>query len=223
MAIFLWTLICAALCANPSNARAQSRRLSTVSAGGSAARPSSSADQVRLQLSAALRADSGTFPHQPALGVQVQFAARLAPLYAALGATYWPSSETSLAIDPSARLYSRALFGDFGIGVDFAAKPLVVTPLLDVELGQLQAAAVGIVQPERNQLLWVAVGPALAISADLCGGWFVALEMSGLMPASHLHWFMPTLSGDVLVLESVSVVWRASVRFGYAIRETEWL
>lgn len=223
MAIFLWTLICAALCANASNARAQSKRSSTISAGASASRPSGSANQLGLQLSAALRADSGTFPHQPALGVQVQLAARLPPLYAALGATYWPSGETSLAVEPSARLYGSALFADFGVGMDFPTTLIVVTPLLDVEVGQLHAGAAGIVQPERNQLLWVAVGPALAISADLWAGWFVALEMSGLMPASHIHWFMPTLAGDVSVLDRESVVWRASFRFGYAIRETEWL
>lgn len=214
---------CAAICATSSVARAQSEDVNETGPVVGAPSRERLLNHLQLQLAAAFRVDFGTFPHQPAMGVQVQLAARVAPFYIAIGATYWPSGEQSLTPYPKARLGRNALFGDLGIGADVTAAPFVVTPLIAVELGQLQAEAVGVLRPDRNQLLWVALGPSMSVSAHVWDGWSVALELSGLMPAGHMHWFMSTLTGDVAVLDAASVVWRASARVAYVVRESERL
>ena len=173
---------------------------------------------LRLQLTAAARADFGTFPHEPALGVQAQLAARIRPLYAALGVTYWPAREQRSASYPNARLLGSGLFADFSLGADISALPVVLTPALNVELGQLYAEAAGILGPERNRVLWLAFGPSVSAALSVFDRCEIALEFSGLVPAYRNHWLVGTPEGDVPAFDAASVVLRVALRVGYVLR-----
>jgi len=173
---------------------------------------------LRLQLWAAARADFGTFPHQPALGAQAQLAARLAPLYMALGATYWPAREQRSVTYPNARLSGSGVFGDLALGWDISAKPVVLTPALNVELGLLYAEALGIAGPERTRTLWFALGPSVSAAVNILSDLWLALEISGLVPAYQTHWLVRTPRGDVPAFDAAPLVLRVAVRVGYAVR-----
>jgi hypothetical protein len=180
--------------------------------------PDASSSELHLQLSAALRADLGTFPHQPALGVQAQLAARISSLSVGLGLTYWPAREQPSLSYPNARLFGRGLFADLAAGVDISARPIMLTPALNVELGQLDAQAVGIEGPERSRMLWIALGPSLSAAVSLFTDWSIALEVSGLVPAYRTHWLVRTPAGDVPAFDAAPIVLRGALRIGYALR-----
>ena len=173
---------------------------------------------LHLQLATALRADIGTFPHQPAVGAQIQVAAQLAKLFVAVGATYWPAREQRSPLSFDARLYGSGLFTELGFGAALTATPFVVTPLLNVELGQLRAEAVGLQRTERNRLLWMALGTSLMLAAEVWRGWNIALEASGLVPIFDTHWLVRTPAGDAAAFDAQSVVWRLSLRMAYRLR-----
>ena len=170
---------------------------------------------LRLQLSAAARADFGTFPHQPAFGMQVQLAARIRPLYVALGATFWPAREQHSVSYPNARLRGSGVFGEVGVGLDLSTKPLVLTPALNVELGVLYAEATGIAGPERNPVLWFAFGPSLSAAFNVLTDFWLALDVAGLIPAYQTHWLVRTPEGDVPAFDAAPIVLRIAVRIGY--------
>jgi len=170
---------------------------------------------LRLQLSAAARADFGTFPHQPAWGMQAQLAARIRPLYVALGATFWPAREQHSVSYPNARLRGSGVFGELGVGLDLSTKPLVLTPALNVELGLLYAEATGIAGPERNRVLWFAFGPSLSAAVNVLTDFWLALDVAGLIPAYQTHWLVRTPEGDVPAFDAAPLVLRIAVRIGY--------
>lgn len=173
---------------------------------------------LHLQLSAAARADVGTFPQQPAWGVQAQLAARYKPLYAALGVTYWPAHEQRSESYPNARLRGSGLFADLGLGLDVTTRPVVLTPTLDVELGLLYAEALGIAGPERNRMLWVAFGPSVATAISVLPDLWLSLELSGLIPVYRTHWLVRTPQADVPAFDASPLVLRVALRVSYTLR-----
>lgn len=174
--------------------------------------------EFHLQLTASGRADFGTFPQQPALGIQAQLAARIDRLYVALGATYWTPRTASSASYPSAQLSGSGLISDLSIGVDATARPVVLTPQLNLEVGRLEAEAFGIAGPEQSSTLWIAFGPAASLAVSVLDDWSIALELAGLVTAYRAHWLVRTPSGDVPAFVSSSLVLRLAVRIGYALR-----
>lgn len=173
---------------------------------------------LHLQLSTSARADLGTFPQQPALGVQAQLAARFAPMFLAVGASYWFPREQSSTSYPGARLSGRGLFGDLSIGIDAIAQPILVTPQLNLELGLLEAEALGIAGPEHNSTLWIAFGPCVSVAVSVLKDWTVGLELGGLVTAYRAHWLVRTPEADVPAFVSSSLVLRLALRIGYALR-----
>ena len=184
--------------------------------------PQNSADlgdgEWHLQLSAAARADLGTFPQQPALGVQGQLAMRFARLFVGLGATYWVPSEQSSASYPGARLSGSGLFSDLSIGIDAIAQPILLTPQLNLELGRLDAEALGIAGPDHNSTLWIAVGPCISVAVTVLKDWTIGLDFGGLVTAYRAHWLVRTPAGDVPAFVSSSLVLRLALRIGYGLR-----
>lgn len=172
----------------------------------------------QLQLSASARADLGTFPAQPAWGVQGQLAARFARLYLALGASYWFPSEQSSASYPGARVSGSGVFSDLSIGFDATTQPVLLTPQLNVELGRLDAEALGIAGPEHNSTLWIAFGPCVSVAVNVLRDWTVGLELGGLVTAYRAHWLVRTPDADVPAFVSSSLVLRLALRIGYALR-----
>ena len=173
---------------------------------------------LQLQLSAAARAGLGTFPEQPALGVQAQLALRISSLYMAVGVTYWPAREQSSPTYPSARLRGSGIFSDLGLGWELTMLPFVVTPALNLELGQLSAEANGIEGPELNRALWLAAGAGASIALNLSDHWAVSLELSALVPISRTHWLVRTPQGDVQAFVAAPLTSRLSLRICYVLR-----
>jgi hypothetical protein len=194
------------------SAQEDARSSTTSSTSTSSPRP------LHLQLSAAVRGDLGSFPHAPALGAQLQLAARIRPLYTALGITYWPAREVRSDLYPNARLHGSGLFADLSVGADVSGQPLVLTPALTVELGQLDAEALGIAGPQRSRVLWLAAGPSMAATLSLFERWEIALEVSGLFPAYRNHWLVRTPDGDVTAFNAASLVLRLALRVGFVLR-----
>ncbi|HET8936376.1 MAG TPA: hypothetical protein VFN67_23190 [Polyangiales bacterium] len=170
------------------------------------------------QLSASARADLGTFPQQPALGVQAQLAARFARLFVALGASYWLPREQISASYPGARLSGSGVFADLSLGIDATKQPISLTPQLNVELGRLDAEARGIAGPERNSTLWIALGPCVSVAVNVLNDWTVGFELGGLVTAYRAHWLVRTPTADVPAFVSSSLVLRLGFRIGYALR-----
>jgi hypothetical protein len=174
--------------------------------------------EFHLQLTASARADLGTFPAQPAWGAQAQLAARFARLYLALGASYWFPSEQSSTSYPGARVSGSGVFSDLSIGIDATSQPVLLTPQLNVELGRLDAEALGIAGPEHNSTLWIAFGPCVSVAVNVLKDWTVGLELGGLVTAYRAHWLVQTPDGDVPAFVSSSLVLRLALRIGYALR-----
>lgn len=173
---------------------------------------------LHLQLWAAVRADVGTFPHQPALGVQAQLVARLAPLYFAIGATYWLPRDQRSASYPNARLRGSGVFGDLSLGWDVSTKAVVLTPALHAELGLLNAEARGIASPEGSRALWFAFGPSMSATLSILSDFWLGLEISGLIPAYRTHWLVRTPDSNVPAFDAAPMVLRIAVRVGYTLR-----
>ena len=174
--------------------------------------------RLHLQLSAAVRAGLGTLPQQPALGVQAQLALRISALQLSLGVTYWPAREQGSPTYPSARLRGSGIVTDVGFGWHLTATPFVLTPALNLELGQLSGEATGIEGPELQRALWLAAGPCASIAVNLSYDWAVALELSALVPISRTHWLVRTPAGDVQAFVAAALAPRLSLRIGYLLR-----
>ena len=178
----------------------------------------SSTRSLRLQLWAAARAGFGTFPHQPAWGVQAQLAARFEPLWVAIGATYWPASEQRSESYPNARLRGSGAFGDLSVGFDIPTARVLLSPALSAELGLLDAEALDITGPERARAVWFAVGPSIAASWSVLTDLWLGLELSGLIASHRIAWHVRTPEGDVPAFGAAPLVLRISVRVGYSLR-----
>jgi hypothetical protein len=165
-----------------------------------------------------VRAGLGTFPQRPALGVQAQLALRIAAWSIALGVTYWPSREQSSPSYPGARLHGSGIFSDLALGLDVTTRPIVVTPALNLELGQLSAEAVGIQGPELNRVFWLAAGPSASIAVNVLNDWALALELAGLIPVYRIRWLVRTPEGDAAAFVAAPVALRLSFRIRYWLR-----
>lgn len=176
-----------------------------------------STNPLRLQLSAAARANFGTFPHRPAPGMQAQLAARISPLYLALGVSYWPAFQQSSSSYPNARLRGSGIFSDLSIGLDIITQPILLTAALDLELGQLMAQAEGIAGPQSTRSLWLATGPSAGVGISFLNDWGLALELAGLTPLYRTHWLVRTPTADVSTFVAARMVFRLSLRLSYVL------
>jgi hypothetical protein len=115
-------------------------------------------------------------------------------------------------------LRGRGLFFDLSLGADISGSPIVLTPSLNLEIGQLDAEAIGISGPEHNRMFWFAFGPCVSAAMSVLNDWSIAVEISGLIAAYRSHWLVRTPQGDVPAFDAAPVAFRAAVRIGYALR-----